>query len=41
MGSEGLTNKNILGWLYMVSPGMAVANGSKDLDNMEALTMLV
>ena len=36
-----LTKKNILGWVYMACPGMAVVNCTKDLGNMEALTMIV
>ena len=34
-----LTYMNILGWAYMVSPGMAVVNGIKDLDLIQALNM--
>ena len=36
-----LTNKTILGWAYMVSPGMVVVNGITDLGSMQALNMLV
>ena len=41
MGSEELTNKNIRGWVYMVSPSMAVVYCNKDLDSLKALNMLV
>ena len=32
-----LTTRNILGWVYMVCPGMAVVCGTKTIDNIEAL----
>ena len=36
-----LTNKNIWGWVYMVSPGWAVVSGTRDLGIMQALNTLV
>ena len=36
-----LTKINIMGWVYMVSPGMAVVYCSTNIDNMQALNMLV
>ena len=34
-----LVTRNILGWVYMACPGMAVVCGTKSLDNMEALSI--
>ena len=38
MGSEGI---DVLGWVCMVCPGMAVVKGITDLDNIHALNMCV
>ena len=36
-----LVTRHILGWVYMVCPGMAVVRGAKSLDSMEALNLFV
>ena len=36
-----LTHKNILGWVYIVFPGMTVVIGTRDLDSLQALNMFV